>query len=72
MKEQIGTIGTGVFGTLLVSGAEVVKEVAVIGPDEISTIGQLIIQLAIGIATIWKLIKKPKNKNGNTTGNENA
>ena len=52
--------------------AEAVKEVAVIGPDEISTIGQLIIQLAIGIATIWKLIKKPKNKNGNNTGNENA
>lgn len=64
MKANIETIGTGVFGTLLVSGAESVSS---IGPEELSTIGQLLIQLAIGIATIWKLIKKPKNKDGDGT-----
>jgi hypothetical protein len=69
MKENVATIGTGVIGTVLVQGAEAVQT---IGPEEISTLGQLLIQLAIGIATIWKIIKKPKNNNGNNTGNEIA
>ena len=69
MKENVETIGTGVIGTVLVQGAEAVQN---IGPEEISTLGQLLIQLAIGIATIWKIIKKPKNKNGNTDGHEVA
>jgi hypothetical protein len=60
-SENIGTIGKGVVGTLLVSGTEIVSSATMPTPDEISTIGQLIIQLAIGIATIWKIIKKPKN-----------
>ena len=72
MKANIETIGTGVFGTLLVSGTEAVNEVVAIGPEDISTLGQLLIQLAIGIVTIWKLIKKPKNKDVNTTGSEIA
>lgn len=66
MKEHVTTIGTGVVGTVLVQGAEAVQT---IGPDEISTLGQLLIQLAIGVATIWKIIKKPKNKDGNTNTN---
>lgn len=66
MKEHVTTIGTGVVGTVLVQGAEAVQT---IGPDEISTLGQLLIQLAIGVATIWKIIKKPKNKDGNPDTN---
>lgn len=69
MKEHVTTIGTGVVGTVLVQSAEAVQT---IGPEEISTLGQLLIQLAIGIATIWKIIKKPKQKDGNTNSDEIA
>ena len=52
----MGTILTAVVGESAVVGTEMVM------PDAgtIETIGQLIIQLAIGIVTIWKLVKKPK------------
>jgi hypothetical protein len=46
----------------LVAGTDVVATATFPSPDEISTLGQLLIQLAIGIATIWRIIKKPKDK----------
>jgi hypothetical protein len=60
INEKLSTIGTGGVGSLLVAGTDAIAQSTIPSPDEISTIGQLIIQLAIGIATIWKLIKKPK------------
>lgn len=62
VNEKITTIGTAGVGSLLVAGTDAVATATMPTPDEISTIGQLLIQLAIGIATIWKLVKKPKNK----------
>jgi hypothetical protein len=46
-------------------GALVVTETAAqaIEPTEVASIGQLIIQIVIGIVTLWKLVKKPKPKN---------
>tara|TARA_R110000744_G_scaffold365848_1_gene474752 strand:- start:2183 stop:2365 length:183 start_codon:yes stop_codon:yes gene_type:complete len=41
-------------------GASVGLEEIVPTPDEISTFGQLLIQLAIGFATIWKLFRDRK------------
>jgi hypothetical protein len=56
------TITTILTGTLGVAGVEVAETVAttVPGPEEVQSIGQLIIQVVIGIITIWKLLKKPK------------
>jgi len=56
MNPQINTIlvaATGLGATL--GAAQIIPT-----PDEISMIGQLLIQLAIGIATIWKLFKDRK------------
>jgi hypothetical protein len=57
------TITTILTGTLGVAGVEVAEQVAttVPGPEEVQSIGQLIIQVVIGIITIWKLLKKPKS-----------
>lgn len=63
LNEKITTIGTAGIGSLLVAGTDAVASSALPTPDEVSTIGQLLIQLAIGIVTIWKLLKKPKTKN---------
>lgn len=60
LNEKITTIGTAGVGSLLVASTDAVASATIPSPDEISTIGQLIIQLAIGIATIWKLVKKDK------------
>ena len=55
---------TAGVGELLVTAAGSVNEVASIPtPEEVQTIGQLLIQLIIGIVTIWKLVKKPKKEN---------
>jgi hypothetical protein len=62
VNEKITTIATGGLGSLLVAGTDVVATATFPSPDEISTLGQLLIQLAIGIATIWRIIKKPKDK----------
>ena len=62
LNEKITTIGTAGIGSLLVAGTDAVATATIPSPDEISTLGQLLIQLAIGIATIWRIVKKPKNK----------
>ena len=62
VNEKITTIGTAGIGSLLVAGTDAVATATFPTPDEISTLGQLLIQLAIGIATIWRIIKKPKDK----------
>jgi len=62
MKNTIDTLligGTGIAATLGV-------DAAIPTPDEISMIGQLIIQLVIGLATLWKMFKKPKPSKNDT------
>jgi len=58
------TLLTAGVGELLVAATGAVTEVASIPTtEEVQTIGQLLIQLVIGIVTIWKLVKKPKKQN---------
>ena len=54
-------------GSVGVATVEVTEAVATAIPstEEVSSIGQLLIQIIIGIVTVWKLIKKPKNENKN-------
>lgn len=56
ISESVSTIGTGTVGVMLVEVATAIPT-----PDEISTVGQILIQVAIGIATVWRILKK-KNK----------
>ena len=64
MKDQILTLMTGTVGVATVEVTEAVAT-SVPTPEEVSTIGQLLIQIIIGIVTVWKLVKKPKNENKN-------
>lgn len=59
MQNNILTILTGATGVGLVEATEVATS-TIPSPAEIQDIGSLVIQLVIGIITIWKLIKKPK------------
>jgi hypothetical protein len=64
MKDNIITLLTGSVGVATVSATEAVVN-NIPTPEEVSSIGQLIVQIIIGIVTVWKLIKKPKNENKN-------
>jgi hypothetical protein len=57
MQNNIHTLLTGAIGTTAVQIADQVQMPA---PEEVQSIGQLLIQLVIGIITIWKMVKKPK------------
>lgn len=50
---------------MLTSGAGIasVELVNQLPIDQIEGIGKLLIQLAIGLVTLWKMVKKPKPKN---------
>jgi hypothetical protein len=54
MRQTILTAITG-ESLLTIAGAAEIPPT-----DEIQNVGQLVIQLIIGIITIWKLVKKPK------------
>lgn len=56
MTDTIKHIAVGATGLAATVGAEEL----IPSPDQITMLGQLLIQLAIGIATIWKLFKKEK------------
>ena len=56
---NINTLLTGSVGTLAVTLAD---QVSMPAPEEVQSFGQLLIQLIIGVITIWKMIKKPKPK----------
>ena len=59
MQNNINTILTGLGGLLSVEVTEAVTH-SLPAPEDIANVGQIIIQVVIGIITIWKLIKKPK------------
>lgn len=64
MNDKIDAIATGGVGSLLLAAAEpAVQAAAAVPPSdsEITTIGQVVIQIAIGIATLWRLIRKKKD-----------
>lgn len=56
IAEKFSTILTGLTGVTLI---EVVPSLPT--PEEISQIGHLIIQIAIGLVTLYRLIKSPKS-----------
>jgi hypothetical protein len=64
MKDHILTLMTGTVGVATVEVTEAVAT-SMPTPEEVSSIGQLLIQIIIGIVTVWKLVKKPKNENKN-------
>lgn len=53
------TVATGAIGAGAVEATNVLMT-NIPTPEEVSTIGQLIIQIVIGIATVWRIVKKPK------------
>lgn len=61
MNNNIGTILTGVIGGAAVETTAIVAQ-ATPTPEDVQTIGQLLIQIIIGAITVWKLLKKPKDK----------
>jgi hypothetical protein len=56
MKNTLLTAITGETLVLLTG----VTDTVVPAPEEVQNVGQLIIQVIIGIITVWKLLKKPK------------
>jgi hypothetical protein len=55
------TLLTAGVGEILVLATGAATEVVTLPtPETVQTVGQLLIQLVIGIVTIWKLVKKPK------------
>ena len=59
MNTNIDTLVTAVAGTSAVAVAGIVNLPT---PDEVQSVGQLLIQAIIAVITVWKLIKKPKTK----------
>jgi hypothetical protein len=52
-------------GKMIASGIGLgaVEAVSIVPIESVETIGKLLIQLAIGIITLWKVLKKDKPKN---------
>lgn len=57
MQNNFSTILTAVAGETAVA---LTGAVEIPTPDQVQSVGQLIIQAIIAIITVWKLIKKPK------------
>lgn len=55
------TLYTGITGEMLILLTGAADTAALPAPEEVQTVGQLLIQLVIGAITIWKLVKKPRN-----------
>lgn len=57
MQDNFNTLLTGTIGTAAV---QIADQVTMPAPEDIQSVGQLLIQVIIGIITIWKMVKKPK------------
>ena len=57
MQNNLNTLLTGTIGTAAV---QIADQVSMPAPEDIQSVGQLLIQVIIGIITIWKMVKKPK------------
>jgi hypothetical protein len=60
MQNNFSTILTAVAGETAVA---LTGAVDMPTPDEVQSVGQLIIQAIIALITVWKLVKKPKKNN---------
>jgi hypothetical protein len=56
---NIKLLTTGIVGSAAV---EVAAGIQTPTPEDVQSYGQLLIQLVIGIVTLWKMLKKPKPK----------
>jgi len=59
VNENITTVATGAVGAGAVQATNFLMA-NIPTPEDVSTVGQLLIQLVIGIVTVWRIIKKPK------------
>jgi hypothetical protein len=59
INENTTTILTGAIGAGAVEATTLLTS-NIPTPEDVSTVGQLLIQLVIGIVTVWRIIKKPK------------
>jgi uncharacterized membrane protein len=60
MNTHFNTLLTAVAGETAVALTGAVQMPT---PDEVQSVGQLIIQAIIALITVWKLVKKPKKNN---------
>jgi hypothetical protein len=60
MNSNFSTLLTAVAGETAVALTGAVQMPT---PDEVQSVGQLIIQAIIALITVWKLVKKPKKNN---------
>lgn len=60
MQNNFGVLLTAVAGETAVALTGAVQMPT---PDEVQSVGQLIIQAIIALITVWKLVKKPKKNN---------
>lgn len=68
MTERINTIVTGVFGVSLVELTPILAS-TMPTPQEITEIGQVMIQIAIGIVTLYRLLKGKPGSGNNEQNN---
>lgn len=62
MNTNISTLLTAAVGETAIAATGLTELPT---PDNVQSIGQLIIQAIIAIITVWKLVKKPKNNEKN-------
>lgn len=58
MDSKINNFIAGVSGII---GTEAVQHAPPLQPEEITSIGNLLIQIAIGIATLWGIFRRKKS-----------
>jgi hypothetical protein len=59
INENVTTVAVGAVGAGAVEATNLLIT-NIPTTEDVSTIGQLLIQLVIGIVTVWRIIKKPK------------
>lgn len=60
MKDSLNTILTGAVGMTATAVTE--PALKMITENDVSTIGNILIQIGIAVVTLIKLLKKPKNE----------
>lgn len=56
MQDSFKTLITGLVGAVAIAVTNPIT------PEQLGKVGQIVIQIIIGIVTIWQLFKKPKSK----------
>ncbi len=58
---KLASIGTGLAG---IGGVELTNQLIQVSPTVVGDYGKLLVEIAIGIVTLWGLIKRGKKKSG--------